>query len=235
MDRMFTTKVKMPDGSEAKGALQLRWIQCDCESMVCNTNCISKVAYRDGADYFFRSNDDTEFMTNLASTHNWISSFAAVLASYDPPNIGVVGPICRQGNQEILTHDFVHRSHMDMFFQSYYPTLLSNYWCDDWITAVYGVQRTTKHEGVEVYHHTFVSRYEVDYTMHKSGDLIIVIDDGVRQIRGWLDQYLTKNLASPPTPTDSIIYYLEGRWHGARFSTEIYTRGCHWFPRLCSA
>jgi ATP-dependent RNA helicase DHX36 len=21
-------------------------------------------------------------------------------------------------------------------------------------------------------------------------------------------------------------------WHGARFSTGIYTRGCHWFPRL---
>jgi hypothetical protein len=26
-----------------------------------------------------------------------------------------------------------------------------------------------------------------------------------------------------------------GAMHGARFSTEIYTRGCHWFPRLCSA
>jgi hypothetical protein len=82
MDRIFTTKVKMPDGTEAKGTLSLRWIQCDCESMVCNTNCISKVAYRDGADFFFRSNDDTEFMTNLASTHNWISSFVEVLASY---------------------------------------------------------------------------------------------------------------------------------------------------------
>jgi choline dehydrogenase len=23
--------------------------------------------------------------------------------------------------------------------------------------------------------------------------------------------------------------------YGARFPTEIYTRGCHWFPRLCSA
>jgi hypothetical protein len=21
-------------------------------------------------------------------------------------------------------------------------------------------------------------------------------------------------------------------WYGARFSTEIYTRGCHWIPRL---
>ena len=23
--------------------------------------------------------------------------------------------------------------------------------------------------------------------------------------------------------------------YGARFSTEVYTRGCHWFPRLCAA
>ena len=52
---------------------------------------------------------------------------------------------------------------MDMFFQSYYPSLLSNWWCDDWITTVYGVERTTKHEGVEVYHHTFVSRYDFGF------------------------------------------------------------------------
>jgi hypothetical protein len=25
---------------------------------------------------------------------------------------------------------------------------------------------------------------------------------------------------------------VSSRVHGARFSTEIYTRGCHWFPRL---
>lgn len=214
MDRMFTTNVDMGAGHDgrAKGTLTLKWIQCDCDSMVCNTNCISRIAYRDGADYFFRSNDDTEFMTNIVSTHNWISSFAAVLAEYDPPNVGVVGPICRQGNQEILTHDFVHRNHMDIFFQSYYPTLLSNWWCDDWITTVYGVQRTTKHEGVEVYHHTFVSRYEVDYAIHNSGDLVQVIDDGVGQIRAWLDKFLTDSLMSAPSPRDSIVFFMEGEW-----------------------
>ena len=214
MDRIFTTKVDMGDGAAepAKGTLTLKWIQCDCDCMVCNTNCISRIAYRDGADYFFRSNDDTEFMTNIKSTHNWISSFVSVLSEYDPPNIGVVGPLCRQGNQEILTHDFVHRNHMDLFFQSYYPSLLSNWWCDDWITTVYGVQRTTKHEGVEVYHHTFVSRYEVDYTIHNSGDLVHVIDDGVGQIRAWLDQFLADSLVSHPSSRDSIAFFMEGLW-----------------------
>jgi len=46
------------------------------------------------------------------------------LASLDPPNVGAVGPLCRQGNTKILTHDFTHRTHMEIFGHLYYPPQL---------------------------------------------------------------------------------------------------------------
>jgi len=61
----------------------------------------------------------------------------------DPPNLGVVGPLCKQGfsflniashfihiyskkgNTKILTHDFVSDLHMTIFQDNYYPPQLS--------------------------------------------------------------------------------------------------------------
>jgi len=63
------------------------------------------------AEYIYRVNDDTEFATLL-----WTSKFVAALGAMGPPaNVGVVGPSCPQGNRAILTHDFTHRSHMEIF------------------------------------------------------------------------------------------------------------------------
>lgn len=114
--------------------VEIRFIECDCDNMVCNTNCVMRKvwgggcattsavpvsksahtplqqqAYDDGADYFFRSNDDTEFVS-----HGWIPNFVKRLARMNPPNVGLVGPNCRQGNVAILTHDFTHRTHMEV-------------------------------------------------------------------------------------------------------------------------
>lgn len=36
----------------------------------------------------------------------------------------------------ILTHDMVHRTHLEIF-PTYYPAGLSNWYMDDWITIVY--------------------------------------------------------------------------------------------------
>ena len=47
-------------------------------------------AYNDGADYLYRINDDTEFKDA------WAATAIAALKRRTPPNIGVVGPICKQ-------------------------------------------------------------------------------------------------------------------------------------------
>lgn len=71
-------------------------------------------------DYYYRLNDDTELLTN------WPSIFVQSLRTLGPP-YGVVGPFCEQGNTAILTHDFVHKTHMEIFDQSYYPPQLTDW------------------------------------------------------------------------------------------------------------
>ena len=66
-------------------------------------NFLSAAAVADGADYVYRVNDDTEFKTP------WAVQFVAALKQLQPSNFGVVGPLCREGHDRILTHDFVHR------------------------------------------------------------------------------------------------------------------------------
>jgi hypothetical protein len=66
-------------------------------------NFLSAAAVADGADYVYRINDDTEFVTP------WARMFVRALQELSPMNVGVVGPLCKQGNTRILTHDFVHR------------------------------------------------------------------------------------------------------------------------------
>jgi len=51
---------------------------------------------------------------------------------------GTVGVRARRGSDEIgsMTHDMVHRTHLDICVH-YYPTVFSAWWIDDWITKVY--------------------------------------------------------------------------------------------------
>ena len=59
-----------------------------------------------------------------------------------------------------MTHDFVHRTHLDIF-PTYYPPILSDWWMDDWITHVYGNTRTCILPDVHVEHRMGMSRYHV--------------------------------------------------------------------------
>ena len=57
---------------------------------------MARAAYDLKADYFYRINDDTEMV------ESWPSKFVnALKAIYK--SVGVVGPLCRQGNQQILS------------------------------------------------------------------------------------------------------------------------------------
>ena len=114
-------------------------------------------AYNDGAEYMVRINDDTEFLTT-----GWITYGVNALQTFYPPNVGVVGPTCHQGNTEIMTHDMVHRTHLDIF-ENYYPTVFSAWWIDDWITLVYKPSCSKQLPEWEVKHHTNMhgTRYTV--------------------------------------------------------------------------
>jgi len=115
-------------------------------------------AYLDDADYFYRINDDTRMLT-----YGWTEKFISTLKSYDPALVGVVGPNNSGGNVGILTYDFVHRTHIDIF-GFYYPHLFTDWWGDDWITRVYKPNRSTKIGEVLLEHMlTLGQRYHVRY------------------------------------------------------------------------
>ena len=143
-------------------------------------NPMMRAAYDDGAEYMVRINDDSEFVTS-----GWISKAVAKLASYDPPNVGMVGPNCREGNRAIMTHDMVHRTHLDIF-EHYYPDVFSAWWIDDWISKVYGPQRSTKMMDWTVKHHTHKhgTRYEVQH--HEKQLLKGELEKGAAKIEKWL-------------------------------------------------
>lgn len=117
-------------------------------------------AYIDDVDYFYRVNDDTKLQTK-----GWVEAFINTLRSYDPPNVGIVGPNHSGGNTAILTYDFVHRTHVEIF-GFYYPKLFTDWWGDDWITLVYRPGRSTKLKDIRLAHTmTLGQRYQTDYSV----------------------------------------------------------------------
>jgi hypothetical protein len=80
----------------------------------------------------------------------------------------------------------VHRTHLDIF-SDYYPPEFDNWWIDDWITKVYGSNRTTKLTDWEVRHHTdkHGTRYKPD---RRQAELLEpALDLGSKRIQHYFD------------------------------------------------
>jgi hypothetical protein len=152
-------------------------------------------AYRDGAEFWYRVNDDTKFVTP-----HWIRDFTAALQNFDPPGLGVVGPTFKTGHLQILTYDFVHRTHWEIFgFQ--YPPAFQNWWSDDWITKVYGFTRLSKLSQQHVTHaQTAGQRYTIAIKDTKKLQLHILPDE-LRTGACAIDDYLANNSAYRDKPT----------------------------------
>ena len=142
-------------------------------------NFMMAAAWEDGADYLYRVNDDTQFVGT-----EWVGAAVSTLRGYSPPNVGVVGPTCDEGNTRILTHDLVHRTHLEIF-EHYYPPIFSDWWMDDWITQVYGTERTRK-AAFRVRHLTAFqgTRYTIDRSHEQR--LQAELEAGRQRIERWL-------------------------------------------------
>ena len=103
-------------------------------------------AYLDDNDFYYRVNDDT-----ILESSNWQKTFISVLSKYDPPYIGVVGPSFEFGNKEILTYDFTHRTHVDIY-GFYYPRVFEGFHADGWISNLYKPGRSIKHKDIWIKH-----------------------------------------------------------------------------------
>lgn len=162
------------------------------------------------ADFFFRVNDDSEIL------QKWPLLYTRALKELNPPLVGVVGPLCRQGNTRILTHDFTARVHMEIFEENYYPPPLSDWWMDDWVSFVYGSQRTFKSTKVEIVHHTGAhsTRYNVDKSHEKL--LPNLVKEGKNKIANFMRK---QNVDS-----SVVSKFVNDRFNGAPYKDIHYKR-----------
>lgn len=142
-------------------------------------NEIAHVAYLRGAEFFYRVNDDSEFL------QPWTYHFVRALLGMGPP-YGVVGPSSAQNNVRILNHDFTHRVHMEIFNGNYYPSQLSDNWMDDWISMVYGSRRTRQAQSIEINHHTDTHDRRYDVDIDHASLLQGLVQEGKAKIAEWM-------------------------------------------------
>jgi hypothetical protein len=140
-------------------------------------NRLSRAAYGAGCDFMYHIDDDTEFITP-----DWADRFVSTLEGFVPPLWGAVGPTCHEGNTAILTHDFVHRTHLDLF-QTHYPPPLTSWWFDDWITSVYGPRNTRRIPDVLVRDHPERSHLRYNISWASSDQLPALIAEGRRHVQ----------------------------------------------------
>jgi hypothetical protein len=170
-------------------------------------NDILRAAWQDGNEYAMRVNDDTEFVGR-----NWTRRAIDRLQAFRPPNVGVVGPTCMQGNSRILTHDFVHLpTHMSIFDGLYYPSVFRNWYLDDWISLVYGAHRTEKMRDWRVTHHTqfYGTRYTPDVGARRF--VKTEVGRGQERIRTWLSRW-----AVVVTVNHGFFDMFQNWWHHFR-------------------
>eukprot|EP01062_Namystynia_karyoxenos_P011697 TRINITY_DN141_c8_g1_i1.p1 TRINITY_DN141_c8_g1~~TRINITY_DN141_c8_g1_i1.p1 ORF type:complete len:522 (+),score=125.48 TRINITY_DN141_c8_g1_i1:109-1674(+) len=139
----------------------------------------ARLAYDEGADFFVRINDDTEFVSP-----SWASKGISALARLDPPFVGVVGPLDNI-NPRILAHDMTHRTHMDIMNLQYYPEVFDNWYLDDWITLVYRPGRMQRLSDWKVRHHN--TKHGTRYRPAPQGKLVPgELEAGRRRIKAYL-------------------------------------------------
>ena len=151
-------------------------------------NYVTECAFRDGASFIYRTNDDS--MMDMP----WAKTFVGVLQNLDTPWVGMVGPadqgIRQTGGKgpmcggpwtgKAMTIDFTHRTH-HLIHKIHYPVVLTDWWTDDWVNQIY--LPDTKMCPVHFTHKVMETNYQVD-----SGHAIWVaheIDQGIRRIAAY--------------------------------------------------
>ena len=187
---------------EAPPMLQLRLKHFD-DTRGAPSQVVSRMALdavRDGADYLYQLNDDT-----ILVSKGWPETLIGALAGSDlRPNLGVAGPL-DTNNARILTHAFVHRTHVELF-GCFFPVAFKNWWSDDWISAVYGSSATFARRDVVVTHNVQSqktgawNRYDVDHAAQHQ--LHSEVQKGFVVINAWL-----RDKGFPTMPLPDVCGY----------------------------
>jgi hypothetical protein len=181
-NRALTGWESSVEGSDSKPSIALNWLsfQQTQDSRI-PFNQLCRATYDYGADYIVRVNDDTIF-----SSEGWLTNAIHVLAKFDPPNVGVVGPTSQGDKSTIMTHDMVSRIHLEIF-DTYYPTQFKNYYVDDWISSVYGSSRTRRLDTWKVVHVTSPDSKRYSPSREQKKNLQKIISKGSGRIKKYIE------------------------------------------------
>ncbi|KAJ1627432.1 hypothetical protein T492DRAFT_1024879 [Pavlovales sp. CCMP2436] len=175
-------------------------------------NYMMAAAAEDGADFLYRINDDTELEGG-----SWTSQAVEALGRRN--NVGVVGPICFEGNVNILTHDFVHRTHLEIH-RTYYPPVFTDWYMDDWISKVYGPARTQKGP-FRVTHH--IGAHATRYAVDRAHELALTRElvSGLRLINSFCRAHTERCQPSAAYQMDTDAWETDtDAWEGGRVLPE---------------
>ena len=144
--------------------VQLRLVRCNHDGQPARAqNYALMAAYSAGMDYLYMVNDDTILMTR-----DWTPRFIEELAQFTPPNVGLVGPNHIGWITYILTYNFVHRTHVDIF-KTFYPRNFTDMSADVWISMVYLPNNVYQVPDIRVNHTMeFKTRYNVNWSIQES-------------------------------------------------------------------
>jgi hypothetical protein len=139
------------------------------------------IAYNENYDYFLQIGDDA-----VIHTDNWTDSFINKLKETD--YIGVVGPSDpvnylerkKLGIAIILEVTFVSRKHYEIFNTYFHPDI-KNWFCDNWISAVYQINNNKYFYIFEDINYTNEIR-DGRYLIHKCPQIYYYIIDGQKKL-----------------------------------------------------
>lgn len=118
-------------------------------------NILFEISYHENNDYFYQLGDDIIF-----DNYDFLDEYIDGLDSMD--NFGITGYITKNGNQNILTQSFVSRKHYEIFGY-FFPDTIKNWYCDNWISAVYLIFGLYKPLGAKISNDGGEERYSINY------------------------------------------------------------------------
>jgi hypothetical protein len=149
-------------------------------------NEVAKIAYRDGMQYFLRIIADSELLAPRSATLG-----IRRLQSMKRRNVGVIGPLSYNDRPDIFTHDMTSRAHLKIFNENYYPTVISNWFIDDWIGSIYGENACVRLQYFHVLHHEVDESKERHYVPDTASEVYLrpQIKEAKLRIQRWVQRH----------------------------------------------
>jgi len=148
-------------------------------------NILAKKAYETGfSTFYYQINDDVQMITK-----DWNEAFINALENNKIKNFGVTGPF-DINTKHCISQSFVSYLHLEIFGY-YYPSVLTNWRSDPWISNIYGPNHTFWLKKYKVINTNFYGRrYQPNKNAFQIYEYILL--KGCNKIKQWVSSFYPK-------------------------------------------